>query len=357
VVQRGVDVDRDSHLGAIDTVAATVATAREQIAAVVRNGVFRPGPDPSYADGDDASWIDVDWRALQSTRELLGQRVNVLDTGAPAGGAARVPLLFLHGWSSNWQIFLLNIPAFMRERRCIALDLPGFGASELPRHTLSIQGYTRLVDAVCDSLGVPAVAVVGNSMGGFIGAELALSFATRVERLVLVSSAGLSTERVRRRPALVMARAVAAGAPRAQRLESAVVHRARLRRAAMQWVFRYPERLSVPLAQELVLSFGKPGFVPALEALLEYSHRERLAQIEIPVLIVWGRNDLLVPVGDAYRFERLIGANARVEVFEDTGHAPMLERPTRFNDLLRGFLAGGPPTAGAKGTDEAVTQP
>ena len=95
----------------------------------------------------------------------------------------------------------------------------------------------------------------------------------------------------------------------------------------MQGVFRYPERLSVPLAQELVLSAGKPGFVPALKALLDYSYRDRLAQIEIPVLIVWGRNDLLVPVGDATRYRRLIGDNARVVVFEDTGHAPMLERP------------------------------
>ena len=108
----------------------------------------------------------------------------------------------------------------------------------------------------------------------------------------------------------------------------------------MQWVLRYPEKLSVPLAQELVLSSGKPGFVPALDALLDYSLRERLAQIEMPVLIVWGRNDLLVPVGDAVRYQRLIGANASVEIFEDTGHAPMLERPSRFNDLLRGFLAG-----------------
>jgi pimeloyl-ACP methyl ester carboxylesterase len=107
----------------------------------------------------------------------------------------------------------------------------------------------------------------------------------------------------------------------------------------MQWVVRYPEKLSVPLAQELVLSFGRPGFVPALKALLQYSYRDRLAQIEIPVLIVWGRNDLLVPVGDAERYQRLIGDNARVEVFEDTGHAPMIERPTRFNELLRGFLA------------------
>jgi pimeloyl-ACP methyl ester carboxylesterase len=320
-----------------------VPTARAQIAAVVRNGVFRTGPDATYADGDDASWVDVDWRSYQRTYDLVGQRVNVLDTGVPDGGAAATPLLFLHGWSSNWQIFLLNIAAFMRERRCVALDLPGFGASGLPAGDVSIGGYAQTVDAACDALGIDCVAVVGNSMGGFVGAELALEFETRVERLVLVAAAGLSTEYLARRPSIALARAVAAGVPYAPaRLESAVVRRPRLRRAAMQWVLRYPERLSVPLAQELVLSFGKPGFVPALRALLEYSHRDRLAKIAIPVLIVWGRNDLLVPVGDAYRFQRAIGPNARVEVFEDTGHAPMLERPTRFNDLLRGFLAGEP---------------
>jgi pimeloyl-ACP methyl ester carboxylesterase len=310
-----------------------VASARAQIAAVVRNGVLRTGPDETYADGDDAAWMDVDWQALQKPLELLGRRVNVLDSGG-----AGPPLLFLHGWSSNWQIFLLNIAAFMETHRCLAIDLPGFGASEMPAEPISIRGYAKTVDAMCDALGVECVSVVGNSMGGFIGAELALSFDTRVERLVLVAAAGLSTEHLARSPALVLARVVTAAVPYTHRFEAAVVRRPRLRRAGMQWVVRYPEKLSVPLAQELVLSFGRQGFVPALKALLEYSYRDRLAAIEIPVLIVWGRNDLLVPVGDAARYQRLIGDNARVEIFDDTGHAPMLERPTQFNELLRGFL-------------------
>jgi pimeloyl-ACP methyl ester carboxylesterase len=79
-----------------------------------------------------------------------------------------------------------------------------------------------------------------------------------------------------------------------------------------------------------------------LKANLEYSYRDRLMQIEVPTLIVWGRNDMIVPVGDAERYERLIGANARAEIFEDTGHVPMIERPSRFNELLDEFLAGDP---------------
>jgi pimeloyl-ACP methyl ester carboxylesterase len=322
-----------------------VASARAQIAAVVRNGVLRPGADEAYADGDDDAWLDVDWQALQRWVEVDGRRVNVLDTGGDGP-----PLLFIHGWSSNWQIFLLSIAAFMRTHRCLALDLPGFGASEMPAEPISIRGYAKTVDAVCDALGVERVSVVGNSMGGFIGAELALSFDTRVDRLVLVSAAGLSTEHLAQTPSVVLARLVTAGFPYTRRFESTVVRRPRLRRAAMQWAVRYPEKLSVPLTQELVLSFGKPGFVAALKALLQYSYRDRLAAIEIPVLIVWGRNDLLVPVGDAERYRRLIGDNARVEIFEDTGHAPMIERPSRFNELVRGFLAGeGAPEAGIAG--------
>lgn len=99
-------------------------------------------------------------------------------------------------------------------------------------------------------------------MGGFIGAEIALSFDTRVDRLVLVSAAGLSTEYVARTPSLALARVVSAAFPHAFMFESLVVRRPRLRRAAMQLVIRYPEKLSVPLAEELVLSSGKPGFVP-----------------------------------------------------------------------------------------------
>jgi pimeloyl-ACP methyl ester carboxylesterase len=322
-----------------------VASARAQLTAAARNALLRPGPDETYADGDDAAWMGVDWAALQRPIELLGREVNVVDTGG-----AGPPLLFIHGWSANWQSWLLTLPAFMATHRCIALDLPGFGASDMPSEPISIRGYAKTADALCGALGVDRVAVVGNSMGGFIGAELGLAFPTRVERLVLVSAAGLSIEHLHRVPALTMARAVALGLPYAARFQGTIARRPRLRRAALQFMVRYPERLSAALAHELVLGAGKPGFVPALDALTSYSFRDRLREIEIPVLIVWGRNDMLVPVGDSDEFERLIGPNARRVVFEDTGHLPMLERPSRFNHLLAEFLAGErAPEAGVAG--------
>jgi pimeloyl-ACP methyl ester carboxylesterase len=246
----------------------------------------------------------------------------------------------VHGLGGNWQNWLLNLPVFMRDQRCIAPDLPGFGHSELPAEPISITGYARTLDALCAQIGVARATVIGSSMGGFIAAELAISFPARVERLVLVSAAGLSIEYQRRQPLLTLARVSSATARYWTSRSDLIVRRPRLREAAMAGVLRYPRRLSPALTWELVQGTGKRGFYPALEALMSYSFRRRLREIEVPALVVWGRNDLLVPVSDAEKFAELIGDNARVVVFEDTAHAPMIERPSRFNALLAEFLRG-----------------
>jgi pimeloyl-ACP methyl ester carboxylesterase len=238
----------------------------------------------------------------------------------------------------------------MGTHRVIAPDLPGFGRSEMPSGRISIQGYARVIDELCRELDVNGPVIVGNSMGGFVGAEVALAFPTRVSRLVLVSAAGLSVDHMKKEPLLTLARIWAVTATRTGARAEPVVRRARLRRVALQTVVRYPEKLSLPLTAELVAGSGTPGFVGGLDAILSYKIRERLSEIEIPTLIVWGRNDILVPVSDAKTFEELIGANAHAVIFEDTGHLSMLERPSRFNALLADFIAGsGTPEAGVPG--------
>jgi pimeloyl-ACP methyl ester carboxylesterase len=305
-----------------------------QVRALPANAFVRAKPDPTYADGDDSTWTTIDWPSLTREELILGRRVNVIDSGGSGP-----PLLFLHGLGGLWQNWLLNLPAFMGTHRVIAPDLPGFGGSEMPAGRISIQGLARVIDALCERLSITDPVVIGNSMGGFIGAELALAFPTRVRKLVLISAAGISAENMWREPIMAIGRLMAVGTARAGVKQLPVVNRPRLRRAALQLVIRYPERLSVPLASELVVGAGTPGFVGGLDAVLGYSFRDRLPEIEVPTLIVWGRNDILIPVEDAYEFQRLIGDNARLEVFDDTGHLAMLERPSRFNALLADFIA------------------
>ncbi len=338
-VQGRVDVDRKAHGR---WYGSGVSGFIGQVRALPTNALLRHRPDDGYADGDDSTWLSIDWPSLTRTEQVLGRDVNLIDTGGDGP-----PLLFLHGLGGLWQNWLLNIPYFMDRFRVLAPDLPGFGRSELPAGKISIQGFARVIDALCTQLGIESPVVVGNSMGGFIGAELALAFPTRVTKLVLVSAAGISAEQMWREPVLAVGRLMAVSTARAGVRQLPVAKRPRLRRAALQLVVRYPERLSVPLASELVVGAGTPGFIGGLDAVLGYSFRERLPDIEVPTLIVWGRNDILIPVDDAYEFERLIGENARAVVFDDTGHLAMVERPNRFNELLDQFIAGQAPSPAA----------
>lgn len=285
-----------------------------------------------YGPSGRSPWLEIDWREHQRFLEIAGRRVNVIELGDGP------PLLFVHGLSGSWQNWLENIPHFGRRHRVVALDLPGFGASEMPADEISIPGYGRVLDAVCERLGIDAAAVVGNSMGGFIASELAIQCPERIERLVLVSAAGVSIEDLRRAPALALARLTRAGAGWLATRSEAVVRRPRLRGWTLGVVARHPNRLPAELCWEQLQGSGKPGFVDALDALTSYRIRDRLGDIACPALIVWGADDQLVPAQDADEFERLI-PNSRKVVFQDTGHVSMLERPAHFNRVVEEFLA------------------
>ncbi|HTB69714.1 MAG TPA: alpha/beta hydrolase [Solirubrobacteraceae bacterium] len=288
-------------------------------------------------------WRDVDWSAHQRWVVLDGSPVNVVELGPERDAGTAQPLVFVHGLSGSWPNWLEQLPAFASERRVVTLDLPGFGHSPMPRQTISIAGYARLLDRLLGELGIDAAAVVGNSMGGFIAAELAIAFPQRVERLVLVSAAGLSTYNHRGSLTVVPAMRrlerilMASGAWTASKSD-AVVRRARLRDAALGVVVRHPDRLDAALAAEQVRGAGKPGFIQGLEAVIDYDIRDRLGEIACPTLIVWGERDRLISVRDADVFAELI-PNSRKVVFGDTGHMAMLERPDAFNALLEEFLS------------------
>jgi pimeloyl-ACP methyl ester carboxylesterase len=288
-----------------------------------------------YGTPGRSAWLDIDWPAHQRWVEVNGTPANVVELGTGP------PLLFVHGLSGCWQNWLENIPHCARAHRVIAVDLPGFGASPMPWEEISIPGYARFLEGVCDALSIDAAAVVGNSMGGYVAAELAIASPQRVERLMLVSAAGITAEHLHRDSIIAGARVVAAIATRAAAQHEWYARRPGLRRVALSFVVRHPERLSVPLAHELMSGSGKPGFLPAMEAILAHRISERLPQIACPTFVVWGENDRVIPARDARRFARLI-PDVRVEILPDTGHVAMLERPARFNALLEAFLAEAP---------------
>jgi pimeloyl-ACP methyl ester carboxylesterase len=247
-------------------------------------------------------------------------------------------VILIHGLSGCWQNWLENIPHLARRHRVIALDLAGFGESELPHEEISIPGYGRFVDAFLGEIGIERATLVGNSMGGFIAAETAISHPSRVDKLVLVSAAGLMRVGNRRQTAVERLAVLfhpAAAAVLARR--EYLIKRPKLRRRILYGIVRYPERIAPELVYEVASGAGKPGFFDALTAIANYEFSDRLPTISVPTLVVWGRNDWIVPVAGAYEYEQLIPGSKRV-IFEETGHLPMLERPARFNQLVEEFL-------------------
>jgi pimeloyl-ACP methyl ester carboxylesterase len=293
----------------------------------------------AYGTTGRPDWLEVDWPARQRMLDVEGMPVNVMETGQGP------PLLLIHGWSGVWQHWLENIGHFAASHRVIAPDLPGFGLSPMPDQPLSIPNYASAVARLMDALEIERASVIGSSMGGLIGAQLAIEQPQRVERLALVGAAGLAGRYIGmpagflRHPLVhPPARLLLRESPLPRLLARRIVSRPRLRRAALFWVVRYPERLSGAIAYELVRGAGRPGTAAAGIAVLTHDVRVRLGDIACPTVVAWGDRDLTVTPDGAEVYAETIPGSRRL-VFSDTGHLPMIERPARFNAEMDAFLA------------------
>jgi pimeloyl-ACP methyl ester carboxylesterase len=309
--------------------------------------MIRPGAAPAAPwrdrDADDEygcsatpDWRETDWSRELKQAEIDGIPVNYVDVGS----GDEDPVVLVHGLGGQWQNWLENIPRLALDRRVVAMDLPGFGLTPLPEdEEISITRYGRCVNALCDKLGLGEVELVGNSMGGYVAAEVAIQFPERVSRLVLVSAAGISSAETLQAPILTFGRIATAIATNSAARHRRLAARPLTRHMSLALVARHPRLLKADLAYEGIFKgAGKPGFDAALRACLDYDFRDRLPEVKVPTLIVWGERDSIIPVHDADEFERLIEDSRKI-VMKDTGHIPMAERPQTFNALLVEFLA------------------
>lgn len=300
-------------------------------------------PAPDYGNPDPVpEWMRVDWRRQLRRVELDGATVNYAEIGEGE------PILFVHGLAGCWRNWLENLPFAARTHRAIAIDLPGFGDSPSPSWEISMPAYGRLLREFCERLGIDRVAaVVGNSMGGFVATEAAIAEPDLFDRLVLVSAAGISFAEAKGRRTRAIARSVGAAAPLLRGDRRVWLTRPGGRMFAFGRVMRNPAKLRPELlAEQTRPGLSAPGFAEAMISIAGYDTRERLPEIEIPTLIVWGLNDRVVPVEAALGYNRLI-PRSHLELFERTGHVPQLERPRRFNRLLGEFVESPRPAADA----------
>lgn len=284
---------------------------------------------------DNTTWRGLTWADLTRTAHLGPDRLSYVELGS--GG---VPVLLVHGLGGNWTAWLENIAPIALERRVIAVDLPGFGASEPTSDGISIPGYSRTLQRFCEALDLDEVVLVGNSLGGWVAADFALRDPERVRALVLIDAAGIVPTRLERLKAVSMMRGAEIGAPVAPRFRAAIASRPRLRTWALRYTVANPAALAADLVYMALPAAPDPGFGPAFTAARRSwsdGWCDQLTEIDCPTMIVWGQRDALLPLRHAREYARRI-LGSELHVIPEAGHLPMLECPAAFNRLLTAFL-------------------
>jgi pimeloyl-ACP methyl ester carboxylesterase len=216
-----------------------------------------------------------------------------------------------------------------------------------------MKSYGNFLVAFADRIGLDReTALVGHSMGGFIATEAAILSPERFSSLTLVAAAGITYARLRRSQkdmAWPIARMMMPAA--ANRVERNF-GRSRLRAAQFVGVMAHPERISREMLWELA-SYGirAPATLQAAYEMAGYDTRERLPEITLPTLLIWGNQDRLVPVSAAFAYRKRM-PQAELALIDDTGHMVQMERPRRFNADVEEFIDRHRPTgAEATGSD------
>jgi pimeloyl-ACP methyl ester carboxylesterase len=291
-------------------------------------------------------WIDVDGLSVHA--------VEWSPTPAEQGNGPGGPVLLVHGLGAStvsWELVGGGLAETLRVD-VAAVDLGGFGLTRLPRGRRATVGANgRLLRALLDDGRGPAV-IVGNSMGGAIGVGLAARHPELVRALVLVDPA-LPGGGGGPPPWQVMARFVPLMVPqvggRVAGLRTRRLGPTRLVDTTLEWTLAHPERLDAGLRDRLIARATERSAFPevpaayaeAARSLFVYMQRRLgadLRRVECPTLIVHGALDRLVPVAAA-RAAVARRPDFTLEVVDDCGHAPQLEMPGRFLELVTPWLA------------------
>jgi pimeloyl-ACP methyl ester carboxylesterase len=246
------------------------------------------------------------------------------------------PVVLIHGFASSLYTWKDVLPALAEAHDVVALDLPAHGGSQIPA-TLAGSLYPEVVLGLLDTLALPRAALVGNSLGGAVAVSVAAHHPERVDRLVLIDSAGFNFA-PRDRPALLR---LAGWRPGGALLERLPVRR-RMVALGLRQVFHDDTQVQPAKVDEYVTPLLRPGALRALGGLLAGSDALGfpgiVEAVRAPTLVVWGRQDAWIPASHAGRFAAAI-PGARVALFDGCGHMPQEECPGQVAPLLREFLA------------------
>lgn len=231
-------------------------------------------------------------------------------------------ILFLHGWGSSVDAWRRMIMPLKNNFRCILVDLPGFGKSDLPNNPLSLDDYCRIVKAFMDNIGLCNPIMIGHSNGGRITLNMCAEQMVSPKKIVLFGAAGIPLKKTFKQKA---------------RQRTFKIIKAAL---SLPIVKNYTENL----LNDARKHFGSADYNSAppvmrqtLVKLINTDITAKLRNITASTLLVWGENDTATPLYTAKIMEREI-KDSGLCVLNGLSHWCFIEDPARVDAILASFL-------------------
>jgi 2-hydroxy-6-oxonona-2,4-dienedioate hydrolase len=257
---------------------------------------------------------------VDKVASVYGAKVHYVDAGTGS------PVVLLHGLADDIGVWESVIPALAAKHRVIALDQIGFGRSDKPLLSYRVTTFVDFLDGFLNELKIDRASVVGNSLGGWVAADFALAHPDRVDRLVLCDAAGYAAVVKNMNPRALSALRLASRDD-IRYLGPLTFHDKRF----------YED---VDLAFKQRVTAGDSYTVKqVLESMVrgEDVLDGRVGAIHRPTLILWGRDDKIIPLNFAERLHKEI-AGSRLEIIDNCGHMPHVECPDEFTRMVLEFL-------------------
>lgn len=247
-------------------------------------------------------------------------------------------LLFIHGLAGSLSHFIHVAPAFAETHRVIGIDLLGCGQSSCRDERYDLALYVEQVHGLLDCLQIPRATLVGHSLGGMVSTAFALEHPDRIERVVLINPAGF-------RPMPLVLRGLGQGLLRPRLLNAVLPKAWELLLANVFFVDNAYTQRFIHVQRTTYDPVTDIGQISRVIADLRYDYLHKnflkmLSQITVPMGVIWGSQDRLVP---ARHFRKAASRlpNALLCELQDVGHMPIIEVPEEVVDFMRRVLAEG----------------
>jgi len=242
-------------------------------------------------------------------------------------GAGGTPVLFLHGFGGDLNNWMFNQPVLAETRATLALDLPGHGASSKAAGDGSPAALAAAVAGFLDGLGVERAHLVGHSLGGAVALVLALERPDACASLTLIASAGLGREID---GSFIDGFIAAAGRKDLKpQLEKLFADPTLVTRDLVDDVLKFKRLDGAGAALKAIAAAAFPGGAQGLVL------RDRLAGLAVPVQVIVGAHDRIIPPGHAEG----LPANVAVHRIAAAGHMPQMEAAGEVNRLIAALAA------------------